>query len=97
MLPLNISLNYPCNEYYFCYTNTFPWRVAQHNTCRALNEGPWKNALPATKAAGAPLRVNVPSDQNIISLLEGQVTLSVASKVILGHHPLYTRLRHLVH
>lgn len=65
-------------------------------TWAALNKGPGKNALPAADATRAPVRVNVPSDQNIISLLEGQVTLGVASKVILSHHPLYTRLRHLL-
>lgn len=65
------------------------------NTWTALNEGPGKNALPASEATRAPVRVNVLSDQNIISLLEGQVTVGVAGKVILGHHPLFTR--YLVH
>lgn len=63
------------------------------NTCTALNIGPGENALSAIKLSGAPVGVDVPTDLNIISLLEGQVALGVPSKVIQGYHPLYGRLR----
>lgn len=86
-----------CNEYQVCNIIIFPWLVFQCITLTALNKGPGENSLSAAQATRAPFRVNVPSDQNIISLLEGQVPLSAASKVILGHHPLHTSLWHLVH
>lgn len=59
----------------------------------ALNKGCGENPLPALQATAAPPTINVPADQNAISLLKGQVSFRIPSKVVQSHHPFGTSLR----
>lgn len=70
--------------------NLQDFRHVRH-TC-ALNKGCGENPLPALQATAAPPTINVPADQNAISLPKGQI-FRIPSKVVQSHHPFGTSLR----
>lgn len=68
--------------------------MSERPTC-ALHKSPGENALSAVEAAAAPARIDVLADQDVIPLLEGQVSVCVSGKVVERHHPLHASWRSL--